>query len=770
MTTGVHAPTGAIDEAPRDLRRPIAISTFASLTDTNPEQDVLLWKDLVERFSTHVERSVKGGPGFSPAIYKKGTTRANHNVQCVTLAVGDFDHADWEQFRALMLGQGYECFVYSTYSSAEDAPRWRAMIPLTRPVKPVEYQEFRRRLDFHVWGGMVDESTKDSARFYWPPTCPSNANRFVKRFEGVRLDPGRLPPVPTGEIDAPSHTTDGTLRHGGRPGDDFNRRATWEQTGLTDAGWTRLATRPNPGKPSIQYWRRPDGAVKKTSPGCSATTDHYPGFFINFSDNAAPFDVWQQAPGEKRRAYSKFHVYTLLKHDGDFSSAARQLAEEGYGSSFPEDVLPRALRELVSESSASIVCPPDFIAVPLLVAAGAALGNGLEIEIKPGWREGPNLYAAIIGKPGSKKSPALGQALKPLLAVQRDLKQEHDHLVEVFKRESSHWEGQPKGERGPKPESPNFPHLYTTDATSEALAAILQHSKGLLLMRDELVGWVRGMDMYRGGKGADRQHFLSMWSRATIKVDRKHHEHPILVQRPCLAIVGGIQPDLIKDLADAAEREDGFLDRLLWVAPDSMDDRFTREGIDPAIVDAVSAEFKRLYRLHQSSDAANEGTPEPVKFKPDALDLWETWYASHVAEMRHERFSPRLEGSWSKMPAQLARLALILHAFELHVTNWLQVETLERAITLLDYFKAQARRVFGRLGQEERGGLALRVLAELKVRGECSQSALLHGVFKRHVKSDDLRLALDQLENAGLVSHRQDVQTGGRPAIYWSAA
>jgi hypothetical protein len=64
------------------------------------------------------------------------------------------------------------------------------------------------------------------------------------------------------------------------------------------------------------------------------------------------------------------------------------------------------------------------------------------------------------------------------------------------------------------------------------------------------------MDAYRSGRGGDRQHYLSMWSRATIKVDRKgNNGAPILVSRPVLPVVGGIQPDLLPDLADAAQRE-----------------------------------------------------------------------------------------------------------------------------------------------------------------------------------------------------------------------
>src|SRR5262249_48351449 len=138
------------------------------------------------------------------------------------------------------------------------------------------------------------------------------------------------------------------------------------------------------------------------------------------------------------------------------------------------------------------------------------------------------------------------------------------------------WDATKKTERGPKPTPPTFPHVFTTDATVEALAPMLLASKGLALIKDELVGWVRGMDAYRSGRGADRQHYLSMWARTTIKVDRKgNNGAPILVSRPVLAVVGGIQPDLLPDLADTTQREDGFVDRLLWSYPLPCPDRWS---------------------------------------------------------------------------------------------------------------------------------------------------------------------------------------------------
>jgi DNA-binding transcriptional ArsR family regulator len=99
----------------------------------------------------------------------------------------------------------------------------------------------------------------------------------------------------------------------GRPGDDFNMRATWPEI-LGPHGWKRISI-----KDDEEQWQRPD----KAAPGISATTNYKSsGLFYVFSTNTM-FEV--------NRGYSKFSVYAILNHNGDFQAAARELAGKGYG-------------------------------------------------------------------------------------------------------------------------------------------------------------------------------------------------------------------------------------------------------------------------------------------------------------------------------------------------------------------------------------------------------------------------------------------------------
>ena len=103
---------------------------------------------------------------------------------------------------------------------------------------------------------------------------------------------------------------------GERPGDEWARLHDWPEI-LEPHGWKRLWTRSG-----VTYWRRPG---KKE--GVSATT--------NYGDSGLLYVFSTSTGFEANRGYGKFGAYALLEHGGDFRSAARRLADEGYGQNVP---------------------------------------------------------------------------------------------------------------------------------------------------------------------------------------------------------------------------------------------------------------------------------------------------------------------------------------------------------------------------------------------------------------------------------------------------
>ena len=101
---------------------------------------------------------------------------------------------------------------------------------------------------------------------------------------------------------------------GDRPGDDFNRKASWKEI-LEPRGWSQVFT-----ANGVTYWRRPG-----KSQGISATTGK------TDADNLFVFTT--STTFESEKPYSKFAAYAHLEHNDNFSDASRALRAQGYGAS-----------------------------------------------------------------------------------------------------------------------------------------------------------------------------------------------------------------------------------------------------------------------------------------------------------------------------------------------------------------------------------------------------------------------------------------------------
>jgi uncharacterized protein DUF3987 len=117
---------------------------------------------------------------------------------------------------------------------------------------------------------------------------------------------------------------------------------------------------------------------------------------------------------------------------------------------------------------------------------------------------------------------------------------------------------------GPRPQAPR---LRQHDVTIEKVAELLAKSapKGLLVVRDELAGWIAGMNAYGGG---GRSFWIEAYGGRPYRVERKTDPNPVAVPHMAVAVYGGTQPEkLRKFLSDG---DDGLLSRFLCVWPEPL--------------------------------------------------------------------------------------------------------------------------------------------------------------------------------------------------------
>lgn len=531
--------------------------------------------------------------------------------------------------------------------------------------------------------------------------------------------------------------TAGMQYKGTRPGADYNQRATWNQV-LGHHGWNLF--RESRG---VQFWTRPGKTtgISATSGHCS--TEQSGDLLYVFSSNADPF--------EPEKAYSKFSAFALLEHAGDFKTAAKVLHANGYGSKspaveqaeaeaeangedeadaveatpmpipyeFPLEVLPTKLAQFVEAIGIAMDCPKDYAGVSLLTIAGAAIGNSRAIAITRIWKEAPRIFAALVGEPGGGKSPSLDLIHEPVVEFQNGLRKQFEADMALYEVNSERWELQNKGKKKQadeedsdhsrlltKPERPQEQHLYTNDPTMEALMPMLvENPKGFILVRDEIAAWITSMNQYRGGSGSDRQAWLQLWNGATNKSDRKGTRTTtgsMIAYKPFIAVLGGIQPDMVSELTDERGREDGFIHRILFCYPNEY-------PWSETINQAPSEELERawtdcLYTLYTwEMHIGDDGIPRPylMHLTEDGRAVALAWYAQHAKATRDINFQHGMLGPWSKIRSYYFRFALLLHCLRLATgeTSFADVdaESCQRAWVLTEYFISHLKKVYGRL-------------------------------------------------------------------------
>lgn len=354
-------------------------------------------------------------------------------------------------------------------------------------------------------------------------------------------------------------------------------------------------------------------------------------------------------------------------------------------------MLPDAFRAWVEDVAERMQVPADFIAAPMMVALSAVVGRkvGIRPKRKDDWTVVPNLWGAIVGRPGLLKSPALKGALAPLDKLigeagkrHEERTREHETDMELHKAQLVWYEDEKKklakkgdmdavkefiGENhvGDEPEPPSERRYRTSDTTVEKLGELLnQNPNGLMVYRDELTGWLRGLDRY--GRESDRAFYLEGWSgdqgHDVDRIGRGSLKVPALT----LAILGGIQPgplsSYVFDAGTDRADDDGLLPRfqmLVWPDPSPEFKNVDRYPDRKAKADAFDV-FDFADRVNFDADADEVDGVAYLRFSEEAQHLFDTWRVDLEHELRSGNLSPAMESHKSKYRSLFPALALLL--------------------------------------------------------------------------------------------------------------
>ena len=430
---------------------------------------------------------------------------------------------------------------------------------------------------------------------------------------------------------------------------------------------------------------------------------------------------------------------------------------------FPLEVLPPSLRAYVEACATALPVPPDFIAVPMLVTAATAIGHSRKIVIKKSWHEGARLWAAIVANPGSRKSAALGKALDPLHAAQNAFKKEYVTDLETHKAQLQQYEaekaGRKKGDSLPDHpgDAPEMRQNMTTNATFEAIEALHgKNPRGLVFYQDELSGWVKGMDQYKGGKGSDRQNWLSSWTGIPTINNRKN-QLAGMIPDPYINVVGSIQPDVLPTLK-TEQVADGFVDRILFSYPKPISSK-TGFRFDDDVSDEVVAGYRRvidtLSNLEQV-ETVDGFQPKPLQMTTAAKEIFTEWIDEHTARLEAPELDNQLRDVYGKMSGYCARFALILHllayANGVEPDETISEASVKKAGALAEYFMSHAERVHKQLtdSKEEKILKAVYDYIDRQPQRRCTPRDLVHAKVPGCVSAKATKTLLEKLTGGDL--------------------
>ena len=430
---------------------------------------------------------------------------------------------------------------------------------------------------------------------------------------------------------------------------------------------------------------------------------------------------------------------------------------------FPVALLPDPVGTFVAETAGGLGCDATFVALPMLAAVAAAVGNRRRIELWPGWQEPAIVWAIAVAESGSMKTPAADAALRFTRDRQRAAFTSHRAAL-------AEWEQEAQAERrsrsaataGDRPRPERF---AVDDLTIESVAPILaDNPRGVLLDRDELSGWIGGFDQYRSGGqgGAEAARWLTIYNAGPVTVDRKQ-TGTVYVEAAHLSIAGGIQPGVLARVAGSRHFENGLVPRFIMAAPPRRMMTMPTGGAGFSTAADMASMFDMLFAIAPGPD----GGAAVLDLVPDALEVWKEWWQENAEE---QFTAGGAEAAMiGKARSWAARLALVCHMIrqaggEPTLGNRIDADSIERGIGLARWAAREWRRVYrvmqvGGIEADDRG---LRDWLRRRGGVATARDVQRHGPAAYRAPGA-AEAALSRLARAG-VAQWQTLPTGGRPA------
>ncbi len=470
-------------------------------------------------------------------------------------------------------------------------------------------------------------------------------------------------------------------------------------------------------------------------------------------------------------------------------SAPKELPQKTFAlPELKESMIPEILKPWVLDITDRMQVVPEFVMVPAIASMAAVIGRQLGIYPKKhdDWFTVPNLWGAIVARPGSLKSPTIAEAFAPLESLIKkaveahseqkaeisvaeetllfELEEKKEQLKKALKAKDNEKIASIKQEVVQIQESINAgsakeKRYKTNDATVEKIAHLLRDNpNGLLLFRDELAGWIRNLE--KAGREGDREFYLEAWNGyGSYTVDRVG-TGTIHVPALCMSVFGGIQPSKLADYIKRCQTgvgDDGMLQRFqLLVYPEESRnwrniDRLPNKEAKEAVIDL----FHWLDNVRELGSAEEDDDIPGVRFSNGAQEIFNEWRTRLEVRLRSgEIDNPAFESHLAKFRSLVPSLALIFWLCEVFGTgpqNGVSASALRMAIQWADFLEQHAKKIY--FSESQADSSSAHCLAAKIKAGKVEDKATLRAICRNHWANlgtkEQVEDALEVLEQLG---------------------
>ena len=317
----------------------------------------------------------------------------------------------------------------------------------------------------------------------------------------------------------------------------------------------------------------------------------------------------------------------------------------------PIGLLPKVIERYAFEQGRQMGCDPVGLAMSALVVCAAAIPDSLQIQPKRydhGWKLSTRLWVALVGNVSALKSPIMREATRPINMIDRE-------LARQYARARADYDALPKEERDVAAE-PLHVRIKIEDTTPEAAQNILADSpNGVIMIRDELSGWFGAMEKYGGaGASSDRAFYLTSYNGGPYTLDRVKRGSKV-IENLSISLLGGIQPDLIRQFANAGS-DDGLIQRLIPIM--LRDSVLGRDAPMSNEAETYNALVEKLHTL------SNQRMWTVVEFDDEALEVRVRCEQRVLDIMNIDLMNRKIAGHFGKYHGVFAQLCLLWHCIE----------------------------------------------------------------------------------------------------------